>query len=64
MVTYRKAFEVLKDAIENPDDEKKLREAKRHPRLKRTLAGFTMEDLKVLKRVADASGKRFKCDQS
>jgi hypothetical protein len=65
MTTYRNAFDVLRDAINNPDDPEKLREAKNHPKLRKTLAGFTIEDLKVLNKVsAAAPGEmKFKCDQ-
>jgi hypothetical protein len=63
MTTYREAFDVLRDAINNPDDPKKLREAKNHPKLKKTLAGFTKNDLEVLNKVSKAApGKKFKCD--
>lgn len=63
MTTYRKAFEVLRDAINNPSDPEKLREAKNHPKLKKTLAGFTKNDLEVLNKVSKAApGKDFKCN--
>jgi hypothetical protein len=63
MTTYRKAFEVLRDAINDPDNVEKLEEAKSHPRLKKTLAGFTTEDLQILNKVAKASGSATKCGQ-
>jgi hypothetical protein len=64
MTTYRTAFDVLRDAINNPDDPEKLREAKNHPKLKKTLAGFTQNDLEVLNRVSKAAPgeKAFKCN--
>ncbi len=64
-MTYQKAFDVLKDAIMNPDDPEKLRAAKNHPKLKKTLAGFTVEDLKILNSVSKAAPGEmaFKCDQ-
>jgi hypothetical protein len=64
MTTYRTAFDVLRDAINNPDDPEKLRKAKNHPKLKKTLTGFTATDLKSLNRVAKAAPGEmaFKCD--
>ena len=65
MTTYRKAFDVLRDAINNPDDPEKLRAAKMHPKLKETLAGFTTKDLDVLNKVVKAApgDMAFKCDE-
>jgi hypothetical protein len=64
MTTYRKAFDVLRDAINDPDDPKKLQEAKNHPKLRKTLAGFTSKDLEVLNKVSKAApgDQKFKCD--
>jgi len=66
MTTYRKAFDVLRDAINDPNDPQKLKEAKSHPKLKKTLAGFTAKDLEVLNKVAKAAPGQmaFKCDDS
>jgi hypothetical protein len=65
MATYKDAFEVLKAAINNPDDPDKLRHAKQHPKLKKTLVGFTQNDLQVLAKVLKAApgAKAFKCDE-
>jgi hypothetical protein len=64
MTTYRKAFDVLRDAVNNPDDPQKLQEVKQHPRLEKTFAGFTLDDMKVLSKVAKAAPGQmaFKCD--
>jgi hypothetical protein len=64
MTTYRTAFDVLRDAINNPDDPEKLQEAKNHPKLKKTLTGFTAKDLDVLNKVSKAAPGEmaFKCN--
>jgi hypothetical protein len=64
MTTYRDAFDVLRDAVNDPGDPKKLRDAKRHPRLKKLLTGFTTSDLETLQKVLRAAPKAFKCDDS
>ncbi|MBX9651899.1 MAG: hypothetical protein K2X57_33100 [Xanthobacteraceae bacterium] len=66
MTTYRDAFDVLREAINDPDNPEKLRTAKKHPRLKTVLNGFTTSDLQTLQKVLKAApgAKAFKCDDS
>lgn len=64
MTTYRKAFDVLRDAVNDPKDPKKLEEVKQHPKLKKTFTGFTANDMEVLSKVAKAAPGQmaFKCN--
>jgi hypothetical protein len=66
MTTYRKAFDVLRDAINDPSDPQKLQDVKQHPKLKKTFAGFTVDDMQVLSKVSKAAPKEmaFKCDDN
>ena len=59
-----KAFDVLRDAVNDPKDPKKLEEVKQHPKLKKTFTGFTANDMEVLSKVAKAAPGEmaFKCD--
>jgi hypothetical protein len=61
MTTFRKAADTLKEAIKDPTNKEKLAAAKKHPKLKKTLAGFTQEDMKVLNKIAQTNPDMGKC---
>lgn len=63
MTTYKKAAELLTEAVKDPTNKEKLAALKNHPRLKKALAGLNQEDLKTLNKVAKGGGI-VKCDET
>ena len=63
MTTYRKAAEVLREAIKDPKNKDKLAAAKKHPKLKKLLTGVTQDDMITLSKVAKGDNQ-VKCTQS
>ena len=60
MTTYKKAADVLTEAIKDPDNEEKLAAAKNHPRLKSVMRKLSSDDLATLNKVAKGA-KIIKC---
>ena len=63
MTTYKKAAELLREAIKDPKDKDKLAAAKKHPKLKKLLTGVTQDDIITLNKVAKGDNQ-LKCTQS
>jgi hypothetical protein len=62
MTTYKKAADLLSEAIKDPKNKDKLTAAKQHPKLRKLLTGVTQDDLITLNKVAKGGGV-IKCTQ-
>jgi hypothetical protein len=60
-MTFKKASELLREAVKDPKNPEKLAAAKKHPKLKKTLVGFTRNDLETLNKIARTNPKMAKC---
>jgi hypothetical protein len=56
MATYKKAAEILAEAVKDPGNKKKVARAKKNPRLKSIMNKLTADDLETLKKVAQGGG--------
>jgi ribosomal protein S2 len=56
VTTYKSAEKVLREAVKDPKNKEKLAAAKKHPKLKKLLAGVTQDDVAALNKIARGGG--------
>jgi hypothetical protein len=56
MTTYKKAADLLSEAVKDPKNKDKFAAAKKHPKLKALLTGATQEDIVTLNNIAKGGG--------